>query len=389
MKKNDVIIPKALQLVLDDFGWFYGRDVRDQGGPARAGFPREFEIEDYEMMNELGKAMNEEVMGMFVGGEWDREGLLASVPNSSWAGKNWKGSRWYNEEKAKQIVELYNSSENLEWGVHGLLHDVWDENGALLGGGEYFPFEGDVPTGKRLNPSEEYLRSHLDAYFKIYDTIGFKDRPRAFTAPSGGKTAFISDIFAKSLKRYGITYWHNTFEVTPHGGQVNLGDHYIKDGTSIIRAAYVLCLWETYDLDPDSLPDITYETGGLVAGHWPNILRFPAKKSKDNLAAWVNFFNRHAEVFGLMISRDIAFAHKQYHYAMHSDIREENGAVVIDLAEPDKLNPFDEIAPIYISIKKGAGEPQISGGEARVYEEKKDFITYEIKRTDSNQIIIK
>ena len=389
MNRNDVIIPKAMQLVLDDFGWFYGRDVRDQGGPARAGFPREFEIEDYEMMNEIGKAINQKVMGMFVVGEWDREGVLANVPNASWAGKNWNGSRWYNPEKAKQIVELYNRSENLEWGVHGLLHDVWDENGVLLGGGEYFPFEGDVPSGKRINPSEEYFRAHLDAYFKIYDTIGFKDRPRAFTAPCGGKTALLSDIFAKTLKSYGLIYWHNTFEATPDGGKVELGDHYVKDGTSVIRAAYVLCLWENYDLDPDELPEVTYETSGLIAGHWPNILRFPPKKSKLNLPAWVDFFNRNAEIFGNMISRDIAFAHKQYHYAKHSVITEENGEVVIDFSEVDALNPFGETPPVYISVKKSAAAPKFIGGEAKVYEEKNDFITYEVRRDSSGKIIVK
>ncbi len=389
MNKDDVIIPKAMQLALDDFGWFYGRDVRDQGGPARAGFPREMEIEDYEMMNEIGKAINQKVLGMFVVGEWDREGVLATVPNASWAGKNWKGSRWYNEEKAKQIVEFYNNSQNLEWGVHGLLHDVWDENGALLGGGEYFPFEGNVPTGKRINPSEEYLRAHLDAYFKVYDTIGFKDRPRAFTAPCGGKTALLSDIFAKTLKSYGLTYWHNTFEVTPEGGQVNLGDHYVKDGTSVIRAAYVICLWENYDIDVDALPAVTYESSGLIAGHWPNILRFPPQKSKENLPAWIDFFKRNAEVFGNMISRDIAFAHKQYHYAKHSKITADHGTVTIDLTEADKLNPFDEVPLLYLSVKKDAGDIEILGGEATVYEEKKEFITYEIKRGESHVIVIK
>jgi hypothetical protein len=74
---------------------------------------------------------------------------------------------------------------------------------------------------------------------------------------------------------------------------------------------------------------------------------------------------------------------------MHSNIAEADGGVTIDLTEADRLNPFGEMAPLYLSIKKGAGEPEIIGGEAKIYEEKNDFITYEIKRDGSHIITVK
>ncbi|MBQ5810404.1 MAG: hypothetical protein IIW23_02365, partial [Clostridia bacterium] len=70
-------------------------------------------------------------------------------------------------------------------------------------------------------------------------------------------------------------------------------------------------------------------------------------------------------------------------------VEEQGDALVIDLTEADAAFPFGERPPIYVSIKKDAGEVKFEGADATVYEEKKDFINYELKRTDSAIITIK
>ena len=129
MKKENLILPKTLQLCLDDVGWMYGRDERDWGGPARTGFPRYHAVEDYMMIEELGNALDMKISCMFVIGEWDRKGILAKVPNATSAGANWKGSKYYSEAKAKEMFDYISKSKHIEFGVHGLMHDIWSEDG--------------------------------------------------------------------------------------------------------------------------------------------------------------------------------------------------------------------------------------------------------------------
>ena len=163
----------------------------------------------------------------------------------------------------------------------------------------------------------------------------------------------------------------------------------VQNGVICHEKGFVVCPWEGYDIDPDDLRDIKYEEAGVLSAHWPNILRYNPKKNLDNLGAWVRYFRRQSERFGLMLSRGTEFAHFQQLYANLAKVEEKDGAIVIDLTEADAAFPFGERPPIYVSIKKDAGAVEITGGEATVYEEKKEFINYEIKRNGSSVITIK
>ena len=52
------LIPRPLQIVVDDVGWFNGKDDREDGGPSRTGMPRRHVAEDILAINRLGKALN-------------------------------------------------------------------------------------------------------------------------------------------------------------------------------------------------------------------------------------------------------------------------------------------------------------------------------------------
>ena len=64
--KNSVILPAALQLCVDDIGWFRGSDDRYAGKPSRTGMPRTHVAEDYIILNEIGKAINQKIVAPFV-----------------------------------------------------------------------------------------------------------------------------------------------------------------------------------------------------------------------------------------------------------------------------------------------------------------------------------
>ncbi len=43
---KETIIPRPLQVVMDDVGWFNGKDDREIGGPSRSGINRFHWLED-------------------------------------------------------------------------------------------------------------------------------------------------------------------------------------------------------------------------------------------------------------------------------------------------------------------------------------------------------
>ena len=55
---EDVKIPFALQLCLDDVAWHYGADLRCIGQASRSGIPRYHQPEDYMVLEEIGRRLD-------------------------------------------------------------------------------------------------------------------------------------------------------------------------------------------------------------------------------------------------------------------------------------------------------------------------------------------
>ncbi|MBR5314967.1 MAG: hypothetical protein IKU45_06110, partial [Clostridia bacterium] len=73
--KNFAIIPNAVQITMDDIGWFIGHDNRAKNEPSRTGIPRQHHPLDYRAVNEIGKAIGMKIMCPLVIGEWDKNNL--------------------------------------------------------------------------------------------------------------------------------------------------------------------------------------------------------------------------------------------------------------------------------------------------------------------------
>lgn len=381
MKKEQIVIPVALQLVLDDIGWFTGRDERESEQPSRTGMPRRHVLEDYIVVNEIGKAINMKINTMLVIGEWDRHNILRRVPHSNREGEQWDSAKFLDAVEAEKIRDFLNSCDYIELGVHGLLHDLWHE-GKNVCGQEYFWPEGFVKKAPRTVAPEEYLRAHFDAFMEIYQDWGFNHKLRSFASPGGVGKALESGSLSYVLKDYGIQFWHNNMTKNPTFSTV-------QNGIIFHPKAIEICPWEAYDLDPDILPTYDPEKAGILGGHWVNLLRFNPKKNLERVDAWKAFFQRQAEVFGMILSRDVAFAHYQQLYRFHSKTEEVNGEIHIDLTEADAIRPGDYCPPLYISVKKGSEPTSCVGGILSVYEEREDFVNYKIERTAGSVVILR
>ncbi len=401
MNINDIKIPVAFQFTMDDVGWIEGRvPYWDGFQPTRTGLPRRHCLADYKAVNEIGKLANMKICGMFVLGDWDKSGILKDVSYATKEGKNWKGSPYVygrnaidvqfsnkqgdNRSEANEFEsELYeirdflNSCEYLEMAVHALMHECWDEEGNCLSA-EFVP-SIDFKKGNESAPAPEwYMREHLDAFLKIYNEWGFTQELRSFTCPGHCRDAWENGSFTKILKDYGIKYWQEPYITHP----------FVDNGVMLNKMPSWLGLWEAYDLNPDKFEIYTEENAGIICTHWPNFLRYDPDMNLENIDRWKNFFDRQRNVFGVIISRDIAFAHHQQMYRHYCDITEVDGKIKIDCSKADEVSTEAFDAPLYISVKNGV-EFECEGGTMTVWEELGEFTNYEIKRNGRNDVYLK
>jgi len=379
MRISDVMMPAAVQMTLDDIGWFWGRDERSQGEPSRTGIPRKHVLEDYIVVNEIGKAVNQKINTLFVIGEWDRHNILRNVSHSSKFGKDWDSSKWLDLNEAEKIRDYLNSAEYIELGFHGLLHDMWDDDGSPLDTSEFYPPKDFIKGNPIVQAPESMVREHMDAFFEIYNDWGFKQEIKTAAIPGGAWGGWKTDEMPKILHDYGIKYWHN----------LGIPGCFVRAGVIINPKSIILCPWETYDLNPLKQPLYDPETAGIIMGHWPNVLRFDPDLNLERIEAWKEYYERESQVFGLIISRDAEFAHYQQMHRAFSEMSEENGMIKIDLTKVDEISPMKKTMPIYVSIKNGNEPIECIGGKISLYETKKAFKNYKIDRTEESIIYIK
>ena len=202
-------LPVALQLCLDDIAWHKGNDDRTSGKPSRTGIPRMHAPEDYFAVNEVGKAVNMKIIGPLCLGEWDRDNLLRGEVGISYDPHGWDRKNEIDYKTAEACFEAAESSEYIEYAVHGLLHGQYDENGKQINEQEYFiRVEKD---GKRVSvPIPMWdLKRRLDLFFKIYDAWGFKKKIRTIVSPGGvGAYATLDELrpFAEEFQTFSYSF---------------------------------------------------------------------------------------------------------------------------------------------------------------------------------------
>ena len=130
----DGCIPLALQIVIDDVGWWSGRDDSAAGGPYRNNLPRNHTVADYRAIVELGRRLGMRPQAAFILCEWDRGNLLRELPTGTWQGRLWDNSRWVGPwlDEAAQVIR--EGRRHLELTLHGVGHEYWHEPDVLSRG---------------------------------------------------------------------------------------------------------------------------------------------------------------------------------------------------------------------------------------------------------------
>jgi hypothetical protein len=225
---------------------------------------------------------------------------------------------------------------------------------------------------------ENELRARLDAFFELLKYHGVKKEIDSYVPSSA---LYIFDSMSKILPEYGIKYiiqpYHatdfgeeNPFLVTVENGIITTDRcNYIeKDGYENYREN--IRPWDQCESDFSALPKTTC----MVGSHWPNYLHRDPKRNMELVARNAEYFKSCADVFGSMMSKDLAFYSTQALYKRFAKAEEKDGAFTIDVSAVPK--PVGNLGKFYVSATQPV--KNCNGGTISLYETKETHLTYEI-----------
>ena len=391
-KVRNVAIPVALQIIADDYGWHNGRDGRLENRPSRSGLPRDHAVEDYLIMNEIGKALDMKILTPFVIGEWDKDNILRGVKGVTYNEKNWDRASEIDMRKAEKFFEAAEGSEYVEYGYHALLHGYYKDDKQICET-EYSRPRYDEKTDSYDMTTFDYItenemQEYIDTFFKIYDSWGFKKKIRSFVSPCSVHTPpELTKDFANVLRKSGFIHWAN------YWGLLNDTTAVIS-GVTFMEKSFVGAHWDQYDIDPITLFDQTTMliegeelTNPAMGFHWTNFLRLCPQNNMDNLSSWIKYFRRQDEIFGNMLSRDVGFASNQAVYARFAKLSVEGNKYTIDLSDVDAQGALSLLDHFYVSTKAPIKQGSCVGGSFSIYDKKTWHTNYKIERINNAKII--
>ena len=368
---ENIIIPSSLQITMDDVGWFNGEDDRKNGGSARTAMTRRHCAEDYAAINELGRRLNMRINCAFILGEWDPDNRLRSIKYLSKYGDGWNNAAYLGKEEMQAVADTVNASPYIDIAVHGLLHNYYNPEIPYCNSDYFYPIGEEM----HMTPESE-IRRRLDAFFDILSYYKINKTVNSFIPPS---FKYIWGSIVHILNDYGIKYVSTLFDTKDikFPEDVKRPQNAGVEGDSVITVNRNNNIIPWYDIstDAESLPIVK----GIFGCHWPNILHVDKTKHNEIIDKWVRYFERCANTYGIILSRDIAFAATQTLFSEYTSVSYENGKMIADISRVPRLDARDD--KFYISSLSEI--KSYSGCEISVYERKNGFINYEVTPTAS------
>ncbi len=335
-----VVIPMPIQIVIDDVGWWSGKDGHENQEPFRTGIKRNHVPEDYEAIIHLGKALGIRPQAAMVMCEWDTKNILRELPNSTWMGKEWNNEKWVGPwlEKAADLIN--NNSNHIELTVHGIGHEYWTQG--VFTRAEWADMQGV------MRPPQQ-VKKHLEYFGKLLDQHGLGPMPRSFVPTAFrhgfGQTGDHEQSLAAILKQYGIDYINTPFRVMANAGDVQHGLFGIDSGVLTVDRGQDLLTWDTIATPPSGT--LTGPTCGM---HWPNILHTDPDRNHEIVEAWIRFLEPYDRAFDTTLAPDSDLFRQQLLHHQLTGIRQSDDRIEFDFSRTDALDYIGERKRFFIKV---------------------------------------
>lgn len=321
---NQACIPIALQIVIDDVGWWSGKDSSKQGGPYRTGFARDHVPADYQAIIELGRRLNMRPQAAMILCEWDRTNSLQSLPSATWMGAKWDNPYRHSLflDEASEMLRL--NSKHLEIALHGVGHEFWADG--VMTRSEWGDGEG------HMRPEHE-VRAHIEAFRRIMEENELGPFPKSFVPPAARYQFGVEKGTAFFLAEAGIHYAsppfnRYLFKARPPEA-VDFGVDY-----GILTVDRPPDRFPWYAVGPVPEGEVSHSVFGM---HWPNLLHLDPERNLEVIERWVQFFLSYATRFDGFLGEDTASAFSQLVYHRWALVACDDRQMTLDFKRVDAL----------------------------------------------------
>jgi hypothetical protein len=332
-------IPMAIQVVIDDVGWWSGEDSSAQGGPYRSGCGRDHVVADYEAIIELGRRLGMRPQAAMVLCEWDRDNILRALPSSTWMGERWDNSLRLGPWLDEAADLLRRQAAHIELAVHGVGHEFW--SGDEVSRAEWHDRQGHM----RPEPA---VRAHLDIFSRLFIQNGLGTFP-SFFVPAAFLHRFGGEL-AGILAEYGIRYLSTPFSRMFRSRDPEDIYFGVEAGVLTVDRGLDLIKWNVTGAQP---------AGGLegpVCGmHWPNLLHADPARNAEAVEHWVKLLQPYDLRFDRMLAPDTASGFSQLLYHRWTEIVCEESSAKMDFRKVDTAGVTGLLDSFYLKVRAGEG----------------------------------
>ncbi len=364
MPDMTIAIPMALQLVIEDVGWWEKSHPASPNEPFRSGMNRRHHPSDYLALVHLAKQLRMRPLIAFVASEWDRTNLLKRIPTATWMGTDWDNRHnvgpWLD-----QAAQMINDHRHLlEIGFHGVGHEYWD-----AGRRSRTEFHN---TPGEMRPVA-HIEAHLDAFARILEQNGLAPPPQAFVPPGlnhsfGGGSQGIHGI----LNRHGIRYVTTNLAKAKMIRAPQHSRMAWEAGVLIIERGIAPVPWHVIAARPQFAFDRP-----VLSLHWANLLDDNIERNLDVTQRWVDFIKKGIDPLQQMLSPDTATCWTQFAYRCLSRIQQTaQGSISVDTRALQELPQSTLKERFFLKIAHSGGPLQwkIDGGRISKIQNQTDTI---------------
>ncbi|WP_236973597.1 hypothetical protein [Membranihabitans maritimus] len=340
--KFNAVLPLPIQVVIDDVGWWSGKDGSRQGEPYRSGIKRNHTPEDYNAIAELGKTLNIRPQAAMVLCEWDKNNILRKIPTSTWMGRNWDNSRrvgpWM--EQAADIIKR--NKAHIELTIHGVGHEYWV-------GGKPSRAEWAEVNG-RMRPRDQ-VEKHLDAFEEILEQHQLGPFPASFVPTAFnhgfGRTPGRKISMAKILSQRGVKYINTPFHQMYNAEAVQYQYFGFDADVITINRGKDLLEWD----DTGKIPagNLNGPTCGM---HWANLIHPDPSRNSEIVNKWVELLKPYDRREDTMLAPDSIFFQNQLMHYECLKMSINGDRIVFDFTELDLL-PGNKVKNFFVLKIKG------------------------------------
>jgi hypothetical protein len=334
------VVPLAIQIVIDDVGWWNGTNGSAYGEPFRTGSPRPHVLADYEAIIELGRRLGMRPQAAMILCEWDRDHALRRLPTSTWQGVNWDNSRWQGPWLDEASDYLAQHREHLELVLHGVGHEYWE--GPRFTRAEWHDHRG------RMRPVKE-VEAHLEAFAALLARNRLGPFPESFV-PCSFLHGFGSPL-AGLLAARGVKYISTPFRTMARVRPTEDECFGLEAGLLTVDRGRDLVPW--FGIAPEPVGALE---GTICGMHWPNLLHPDPARNLEVVDRWVNLLQGYHQCFDRLLAPDTASSFSQVVYHRWTGVSANAEGLVLDFTwvAAAAANTPGILDHFFLKVKAGA-----------------------------------